>query len=64
VVVDADGDVFSTARVVEKGQTFRVVVRAPEEGDGVWLADLDLTELRRIRQTLPALQQRRLGLTC
>ena len=42
----------------------RVVVRAPEEGDGVWLADLDLTELRRIRQILPALQHRRLGLTC
>ena len=42
----------------------RVMVRAPEEGDGVWFADLDLTELRRIRQTLPALQHRRLGLTC
>ena len=37
---------------------------APEEGDGVWFADLDLTELRRIRQTFPALQHRRLGLTC
>ena len=42
----------------------RVLVRAPEEGDGVWFADLDLTELRRIRQMLPALQHRRLGLTC
>jgi len=41
----------------------RVVVRAPEEGDGVWFADVDMTELRRIRQTLPALQHRRLGLT-
>ena len=42
----------------------RVLVRAPEEGDGVWFADLDMTELRRIRQVLPALQHRRLGLTC
>jgi len=42
----------------------RVMVRAPGEGDGVWLADLDLGELRRIRQRLPALQHRRLGLTC
>ena len=42
----------------------RVVVRAPEEGDGVWFAELDMGELRRIRQTLPALQHRRLGLTC
>jgi len=42
----------------------RVVVRAPEEGDGVWFADMDMGELRRIRQTLPALQHRRLGLSC
>jgi predicted amidohydrolase len=42
----------------------RVVARAPEEGDGVWFADMDMGELRRIRQTLPALQHRRLGLTC
>ncbi len=42
----------------------RVVVRAPDEGDGVWFADLDLGELRHIRQRLPALQHRRLGLTC
>jgi deaminated glutathione amidase len=42
----------------------RIVVRAPEEGDGVWLAELDMRELRRIRQTLPALQHRRLGLSC
>jgi predicted amidohydrolase len=41
-----------------------VLVRAPEEGDGVWFADLDMTELRRVRQVLPALQHRRLGLTC
>jgi predicted amidohydrolase len=42
----------------------RVLVRAPEEGDGVWFADLQMAELRRIRQVLPALQHRRLGLTC
>jgi deaminated glutathione amidase len=42
----------------------RVLVRAPDEGDGVWFADLDMAELRRIRQVLPALQHRRLGLTC
>ena len=42
----------------------RVLVRAPEESDGVWSAELDLGELRRIRQSLPALQHRRLGLTC
>ncbi|MEP6477129.1 MAG: carbon-nitrogen hydrolase family protein [Actinomycetota bacterium] len=42
----------------------RVVVEAPEEGDGVVTADLDLTELREIRTRLPALQHRRLGLTC
>ena len=42
----------------------RVLVRAPEDGDGVWFADLDMAELRRVRQVLPALQHRRLGLTC
>jgi deaminated glutathione amidase len=42
----------------------RVLVRAPAEGDGVWFADLDRAELRRIRTTLPALSHRRLGLIC
>ncbi len=42
----------------------RILVEAPEEGSGVWFADLDLGELRRIRQRLPALQHRRLGLVC
>jgi predicted amidohydrolase len=42
----------------------RIVVEAPVDGDGVWFADLDLTELRAIRKRLPALQHRRLGLTC
>jgi predicted amidohydrolase len=42
----------------------RILVEAPEEGSGVWFADLDLGELRRIRQRLPALQHRRLGMVC
>jgi predicted amidohydrolase len=41
-----------------------VLVQAPEEGSGVWLADLDVAELRRVRKVLPALEHRRLGLTC
>ena len=41
-----------------------VLAEAPEEGDGVWFADLDLARLREIRTRLPALQHRRLGLTC
>jgi deaminated glutathione amidase len=41
-----------------------VLVRAPDEGDGVWLADLDMASLQRVRQTLPALQHRRLGSIC
>jgi deaminated glutathione amidase len=40
------------------------LVRAPEEGSGVWFADLDLAELRRVRKVLPVLEHRRLGLTC
>jgi predicted amidohydrolase len=42
----------------------RVLVEAPGEGDGVWFADLDLSELRRVRTSLPALSHRRLGLVC
>jgi predicted amidohydrolase len=42
----------------------RVLVEAPGDGDGVWLADLDMGELRRVRTVLPALQHRRLGLVC
>jgi predicted amidohydrolase len=42
----------------------QVLVRAPAEGDGVWFAELDLAELRRVRTTLPALAHRRLGLVC
>jgi predicted amidohydrolase len=42
----------------------RVLVRAPEEGDGVWFADTDLAELRAVRRSLPALSHRRLGWLC
>jgi nitrilase len=42
----------------------RVLARAAEEGDDVLIAELDLAELRRVRETLPALQHRRLGITC
>jgi deaminated glutathione amidase len=41
----------------------RVVARAPE-GVGVTLADLDLGEVRRVREALPALRHRRLGPSC
>jgi len=42
----------------------RVLLEAPEEGDGVWLADLDRAELQRVRRALPALAHRRLGPAC
>jgi deaminated glutathione amidase len=41
-----------------------VLVEAPGEGSGVWFADVDLSELRRVRKELPALEHRRLGLAC
>ena len=41
-----------------------VMVDAPAEGSGVWFADLDMAELRRVRKVLPALEHRRLGLVC
>ncbi|MEX0651266.1 MAG: carbon-nitrogen hydrolase family protein, partial [Actinomycetota bacterium] len=42
----------------------RVLVEAPEEGDGVWLADLDLDAQRGLRRSFPVLQHRRMGMTC
>jgi deaminated glutathione amidase len=42
----------------------RILVEAPEEGTGVWFADLDLSELRRLRRSFPVLQHRRLGSVC
>jgi len=41
----------------------RVIARAPD-GVGVTLAELELTEIRRVRDQLPALRHRRLGLSC
>ena len=41
-----------------------VLVRAHDEGDGVWFADLDMAALQHVRKTLPALQHRRLGPVC
>ena len=41
----------------------RVIARAPE-GVGVTLAELDLDEIRRVRDLVPALRHRRLGPSC
>jgi predicted amidohydrolase len=41
-----------------------VLVEAPEDGDGVWFADLDLDAQRELRRSFPVLQHRRLGITC
>jgi deaminated glutathione amidase len=41
-----------------------VLIEAPAEGSGVWLADLDMAELRRVRKVLPVLEHRRLGRSC
>jgi nitrilase len=42
----------------------RVLVRGPDDGDGVWLADVDPADTRRVRRSLPALAHRRLGTVC
>jgi nitrilase len=41
-----------------------ILAEAPEEGDGVWCADLDMARLREVRDRLPALRHRRLGPSC
>jgi predicted amidohydrolase len=41
-----------------------VIATADEEGDAVLLAELDPSEVRRVRATLPALGHRRLGTVC
>ncbi len=41
----------------------RVIARAPD-GVGVTFAELDLAEVRRVREVLPALRHRRLGPSC
>jgi deaminated glutathione amidase len=53
---------FGTSMVVDPWG--RVLTRAPADGDAVCFAEIDLAELRRVRQALPALQHRRLGLVC
>jgi nitrilase len=42
----------------------RIVGRTAEESDDVLIVELDMAELRRIRETMPVLQHRRLGITC
>jgi predicted amidohydrolase len=54
----------SYGRSMIVGPWGEVLVEAPEEGTGVWFADLDVAELRRVRKVLPALEHRRLGITC
>ncbi len=41
-----------------------IVVRAPDEGDGVWFAEVDADAVRAVRTRLPALSHRRLGNAC
>lgn len=41
-----------------------ILARAPDEGDGVWFADLDEDVVRGVRARLPALSHRRLGNAC
>jgi deaminated glutathione amidase len=42
----------------------RVLAEGSEDETGVWFAELDMAELRRVRRALPALQHRRLGISC
>jgi len=53
---------FGNAMIVDPWGA--VLERAPEEGDGVWFADLDLQTVRSVRSRLPALAHRRLGTVC
>jgi predicted amidohydrolase len=59
---NGDRRCFGTSMVVDPWG--RVLARAPADGDAVCFADIDLAELRRVRQNLPALQHRRLGMVC
>ena len=61
---DADEPRRSYGRSMVIGPWGDVLAEAPEEGSGVWFAEVDTVELRRIRSVLPALEHRRLGLTC
>lgn len=61
---DAEEPRRSYGRSMIVGPWGEILVEAPEEGSGVWLADVDVAELRRVRKALPVLEHRRLGLTC
>jgi nitrilase len=41
-----------------------ILVRAPGEGNGVWIAEIDMRRLHEVREALPALRHRRLGPVC
>jgi nitrilase len=59
---DAGHRTFGNAMIVDPWG--EIVARAPADGDGVWLADLDRDRVRSVRSTLPALAHRRLGSAC
>ena len=54
----------SYGRSMVLGPWGEILAEGPEEGAGVWVADLDPAELRRIRSILPALEHRQLGMYC
>jgi predicted amidohydrolase len=59
---DDDRRCYGSSMVVDPWG--RVLTKAPVDGDAVCFAEIDLAELRRVRQSLPALQHRRLGMIC
>jgi len=59
---DAGHRTYGNAMIVDPWGA--VVARAPDEGDGVWFADVDADEVRAVRARLPALSHRRLGNAC
>ena len=59
---DAGHRTYGNAMIVDPWGA--VVARAPDEGDGVWFADVDADEVRAVRTRLPALSHRRLGNAC
>jgi predicted amidohydrolase len=59
---EAGHQTFGNAMIVDPWGS--ILVRAPDEGDGVWFADLDANQVRAVRTRLPALSHRRLGNAC
>jgi deaminated glutathione amidase len=59
---DAGHRTHGNAMIVDPWGT--VLVRGPEEGDGVWFAELEAGTVRSVRARLPALSHRRLGSVC